>query len=64
MTLNATTYQKIMSSKGEDDDSIKAHFNRMEAFKTNFLSTVAKGVCVLRSDASHTLSMTRNLCRV
>ena len=64
MTLNATTYQKIMSSKGEDDNSIKAHFDRMEAFKTNFLSTVAKGVCVHHSDAAHTLSIIRNSCRV
>ena len=55
MTLNATTYQKIMSSKGEADDYIKAHYDRMEAFKTNFLSTVAKGVCVHRSDAPHTI---------
>jgi len=42
MTLNATTYQKIMLSKNEPEASIKAHFDRMEAFKTNFLSTVEK----------------------
>jgi len=38
MTLNETTYQKIMLSKGDSEETINKHYARMSAFKTEFLS--------------------------
>merc|ERR1712086_754558 len=39
MTLNEETYSKIMESKGEGE-TCAAHYARMAAFKSNFLSNV------------------------
>jgi Ca2+-binding EF-hand superfamily protein len=43
MTLNEETYNKIMESKGDKPEQIKAHFNRMTEFKRKFLSTTGSG---------------------
>jgi len=39
MTLCEATYQSIMISKGEEPQQSKAHFERMQAFKSKFLAT-------------------------
>merc|ERR1711865_407182 len=50
MTLNAETYERIMTSKGDTPEQCQAHFSRMMEFKKKFLQQAGKGAAQLSNE--------------